>query len=477
MSLDVVVTSASALAGSAVVFAISLALVWFMLVSGSRHVLCSAYVLVAFLFEIFMVKQPYVEVGLQLYPNDVMSLVVLASIVISSFSRPLPVATVPAVVWLAFGVVMVGSLLQGLVYYGKAAGTEVRDYFYYWAVGLYFLVTPWTKGDLVRVARWYHWGGYALVAIALYRWIGLAIGFVPESLLLEVGVTSVFRALPSHAAFYLAMAGLFHFLAWLRGMGTQWSGVHALAFLGLSIVLQHRSVWIATAVAMLAIIVLENRKLGRRLPLLLALGGIGLTAAGIAAGLGWLDELADAMLRSVVSVLDSRSSVTDRVFGWGSLVEDWAGSSIGTLLLGFPYGHGWRRVIDGRVIEFSPHNFYVDLLLRVGFIGVTLMVLATLMAMAHNFRRAVSSEGEYLLRRGLAVALLANLIFYVPYSGTYMHGAITGLALGLMLRSLAQPDVPSMARPSVVTGGPGRHVVVPSAGAGTELTQQSGAHA
>jgi hypothetical protein len=477
MLFDTVLASAGALVGSVAVFAIALALVWFMLVSGSRHILCSAYILIAFLFEIWMVKQPYVEVGLQLYPNDVMSLVVLASIVISSFSRPLPVNAAPTMVWLAFGAVMVGSLLQGLVYYGKAAGTEVRDYFYFWAVGLYFLVTPWTREDLTRVARWYHWGGYALIGIALYRWIGLAVGFVPESLLLEVGVTSVFRALPSHAAFYLAMAGLFHLLAWLRDAGTRWSAVHATVFLGLSVILQHRSVWIATAVAMLAVIVMERRKLGRRLPVLLALGGVGLTAVGIAAALGWLDEFADAMVKSVVSVLDSRSSVTDRVFGWGSLVEDWAGSSIGTLLLGFPYGHGWRRVIDGRVIEFSPHNFYVDLLLRVGFIGVTLMLVATLMAMVHNFSRSAANEGEYLVRRGLAVVLLANLVFYVPYSGTYMHGAITGLALGLMLRSLALPSTSPKVRQPLASGGSGRELTVLPPRAGGDQSGRSSAHA
>jgi hypothetical protein len=52
------------------------------------------------------------------------------------------------------------------------------------------------------------------------------------------------------------------------------------------------------------------------------------------------------------------------MFGWEALLSVWISSSPGTVLFGYPYGTSFRRVVDGVVAEYSPHNFYVQMLLR-----------------------------------------------------------------------------------------------------------------
>ncbi len=435
-------SSVMVLLGPLAALLLAVGLVWFFVVSSDRRTLCVAYVLLAFLFEVFMHKQPYVTVGLQIYLNDVVSIVALVSMVLGWAARPAPIGRGVFMLWVALGGVMLVSLGIGLIQFGKAAGTEVRDYFYYWAIGLYCCTAGLDDTQIRRIARWCVWGAYGLIGIALYRWVGVALGFVPESLLKDVGVTSSFRALPASAAFYLCAAALIQTLAWLRGTGGRLSGLHAMVFTVFVIVLQHRSVWLAYLAAALYLLVSERRCLPRRFPLLLGASLVGGMALSVAAMLGALDGLFDTLQASATLDTGMHSSVTDRVFGWGTLVEDWADSSIGTLLLGYPFGHGWRRVVDGRVLDFSPHNFYVDLLLRVGVVGLALMLMATLMAMVHSLRAKAESEHDYLLLRGMGLVLLASLVYYVPYSGNYLHGAVTGLALAQIIRRHQRTHAP-----------------------------------
>ena len=115
-------------------------------------------------------------------------------------------------------------------------------------------------------------------------------------------------------------------------------------------------------------------------------------------------------------------------------MSDWIESSPGTVFFGYPYGTSYRRVVDRVVVEYSPHNFYVQLLLRTGVVGTSLFILATLMAMCHALFARVESESEHMLLRGLGVVLLASMVYYAPYQGFYVHGAITGLALAQLIR-------------------------------------------
>jgi hypothetical protein len=434
-SLDWILTGSTTLVGTGVALVLAVSVVWFLLASSHRSAVAIAYALAAFLFDVAMIEPPYFTVGLQLYPNDVMSMLLLSFILLRSFSRPVPLLSGPMLLWLAFGATLLASLVIGLGRYGTTAGTEVRDYFYYWAVGLYCCAVEWSEDDIARIGRWAHWAGYGLISIALYRWIGLALGFVSESTILEVGVTSVFRALPSHAAFYLAACGLVHLMRWLRRTGGRWAGLHMVVFFGFVLILQHRSVWAATLVGVATVLLIERRHVPPRAPLLLSMVGVSLAGLFVAVSLGMLDGLIESLTRSTMSMLDTRSSVTDRVFGWGSLVEDWAGSSVGTLIFGFPFGHGWRRVIDNRVIEFSPHNFYVDLLLRVGLVGLALMLVASMAALVHAFLGTTRSERDHVATRAIGVILLAALVYYVPYSASYLHGALTGLGLARLIAS------------------------------------------
>lgn len=417
----------------AVLALLTAALVWLFIRSTANRVAPFGLLLIGFCLEVYFFKQPYIQVGLQIYPNDVISLFVLAAAVIGFAYRPLPVNDSPFLLWLAFGVTMIASFVLGLTDYGRYAGTEVRPFFYMWVAGLYGCVAGFDEADLKRIGRWCLWACYALMAIALYYWVAVEIGFVNRQAVFEEPDSAVFRPVGSHGTFFIAAVGLVQTMAWLRGTGTRWSGWHAAFFIAFTVIMQHRSVWIAAAVGLAMVLLLERRHLPRRFALLL---GFVLTLTfGIAVALafGLLDDLGRRLFESTVSMADDGGTFAARVDGWVRLWENWIAAPIQTLLFGYPFGHGYTRLYNGVVIEFAPHNFYLDLLLRVGIVGTILFLLPTGMAIVHGLRVKATSEFDYLLARGLGVGLLASLVYFVAYPSYYIIGGATGVALAHLI--------------------------------------------
>ena len=434
MELSTIINSGIVAAGAVVIVGVVSIGVWLFINSAARKTVPIALLLVGFCLESIFVKQPYVQFGLQIYPNDVISLFVLLSTVAGFFYRPLPVHETPFLLWLSFGATMILSFIVGLSEYGRYAGTEVRPFFYLWIAGLYCCAAEFNESEVRRIGGWCVWAAYAFIGISIYFWIGVELGLVNRKELFGDSEGTVFRPVGSHAAFFVATVAMIQIMAWLRGTGTRHSGLHAAVLIVFVTVLQHRSVWIAAVVGLLCVMLLERRHLLKRFPFLLGFVVVITLSATIAAWLGYLDELGRTLVQSTLSMGDPQGTFAARVDGWVRLVDSWTAASTQTLLLGFPFGHGYTRMYKDQLIEFGPHNFYLDLVLRVGIVGAILFMLVTLIAIVRSLRAKHESEFEYLLTRGLAVGLIASLVYYIAYPSYYIVGAATGIALAHIMR-------------------------------------------
>ena len=204
-------------------------------------------------------------------------------------------------------------------------------------------------------------------------------------------------------------------------------------FLGFVIIMQHRSVWIAAAIGLFSVLVLERRHLPRRFGLLLGFVLTLTLGVAVAAAFGTFDELAEQLLKSTTSMTDSGGTFAARFDGWVRLLDAWADAKTTTIIFGFPFGHGYTRLYNGVVIDFAPHNYFIDLMLRVGIVGLILFLLPTLMAVGHCLRVKTTSEFDYLLSRGLGVILLAALVYFIAYPSYYLIGGATGVALAHLI--------------------------------------------
>ena len=424
-------------AAGAVPVALVTALAFWLFIKGTAAKLAPvALLLIGFVVEVFFVnRQPYVQIGLQIYPNDLVSMAVFLATLIGFAYRPLPIHASPFLLWLGFGLTIIASFVIGLNKYGRYAGTEVRPFFYVWVAGLYCSANEFDEAELRRIARWCLWTAYAVMAIALYYFIGVTAGLVNRQEVFLEAETATLRPVAAHAVLFTACVGLVQMTMWLRGTGTRLAGLHAAAFMAFTVVLQHRSVWVSAAVGVLAVAVLERRYLPRRFGLLLGFAlAIVLVVAGVGAT-GALDDLARRLTESTLSMMDSGGTFAARIDGWVRLLEQWLAAPPQTLLFGFPFGSGYTRMYNGVIIEFAPHNYFIDLLLRVGIVGTLLFLVPTVMAMVHGLTVKATSEFDYLLSRGLGVSLLVALFFCIAYPSNYSVSAATGLALAHLMRT------------------------------------------
>jgi hypothetical protein len=437
--------SAGVVGAAAAIALATLFFTWVFIKSTATKVLPVGLLLAGFCLEVYFFKQPFFQVGLQIYPNDLVSVFVMMAALVGFAYRPVPINDSPFLLWLAFGVTMIISFVIGLNEYGRYAGTEVRPFFYMWVAGLYCCIADFSEADLKRIGRWCVWTAYVLIAIGIYYWIAVEVGFVNRMEVFESPDTTVFRPVGSHGTFFIAAIGLAHTMAWLRGTGSRWAGLHAAVFIAFTVLMQHRSVWIAAAFGLACVFILERRHLPRRFALMLGFSLVMMFLVALAGAFGLLDDLARRLLESTLSMDDTGGTFAARIDGWVRLWEGWMSAPIHTTLFGFPFGHGYRRLYNDVVVEFAPHNFYLDLILRVGIVGMILFLIPTVMAIVHGLRAKTTSEFDYLLSRGVGVALLAALVYFIAYPSYYLIGGATGVALAHLIRTRREQNKGSVA--------------------------------
>ena len=415
------------------VFAVLFALVgfWMVVATASRVTAGIWTVGIAFLIETALVRAPFIPMGIKVSTDDLAFALLATALVMRVLFFELPRRQAVYGIWLAIGAVFFVSFGLGLSSFGTAAGVEARPYFYFWMAGLYFASFPYSPETLKKMWRITQWCAWLVAAIVVYRWVGLKFGFVSERLVEFAGASSEFRVVGSNPAFFLGMIGAAYFALWLRDSRRS-ALFAALVMLVLVLVLQHRSVWVATFGALLLVAWHQRAALAAKAFPVVGMGVAMVSIMTAFVVLNPSNRLTETLARSTVSVTESHGTHADRLEGWQVLLTDYAGYSPGEWMLGKPYGTGYERYSGGSLRTYSPHNFYIQLLLRLGAIGVLLFLWAHFILRGRVRRTVVdSSDGSILL-----AVLAANLLYYIPYQGFYLQGAFYGVLIGYLATSL-----------------------------------------
>ena len=392
----------------------------------------------AMLLSTLFVAAPAVPLGINVSTDDLAFVLLFCAAVIR-----LPVLAVAARnstlfwLWVAFGGVVLLSLAIGLLTFGSSAGVEVRDNFYFWAAGLYFASFTYSEDQLHRLWRVVQYFAWMMVLIVVYRWVGVKLGFVSESLVLKAGASSEFRVVGSSVTFFLAAVGVVHFAMWLK-RSTSRDLLAALCLLGFVLVLQHRSVWVSVLGALVVVMWHLRTEVSRKVFPLIVIGLTTLSMVAIMVVLNPDSRLAETILKSAVSVTQAQGTHVDRLLGWEALLNDFvATASPHQWLVGKPYGSGFARWVMGHLKEYAPHNFYVVLLLRVGIVGILLLMTVHLW-LRRRVALKTAEESDGVVRAALLGLLAAFLLYYIPYQGVPFQGALYGVLIAVFGARIAE---------------------------------------
>lgn len=402
------------------------------------------------------VEAEVVLVGFRVSASDVVGV----ALIVAAIARFLRQDALSGGQWalLVYGLLVLLGIVGGAGEFGAgAAVNEARKYVSFTGAALYgttIQLTPATRSWIARA--WVRLGVLVLVVVVL-RWSLFFTGIGITAL----GVVDDMRVIPSFETLVLLQAVVIAVwtLVAVRepGTGAAWSSgsppavpampAHRLAwFAGAGaaavLLLQHRTLW--AELALVAVLLLVRvPSVGRRL---LVWGTVGIVAA-TGLSLLVLGEGTETLVMDDLS--DSASNVDTfswRVEGWFDLYESQGPEDPQEWLLGRPFGGGFPRIVSGRLVDVSPHNFYLELLLRVGVLGLAVFLGVHAVAIVRLWR---SRGGTPALRDdALAVILVISLV-----QNATSHPLVDqGLPLGLALAAVAAGRRTSAPRPAVPAG-------------------------
>ncbi len=346
-----------------------------------------------------------------IYPADALAVLLLIATVIHLIRRP-PPARIMLPLSVA-GAMFAANLSLGVAAFGlHHAINESRDWLYFLTATAFVVATgPWTS------RFWRPWFALALGLMGL-AWLGLARYGLHSATSPIVVNGQLVDPRPLNAGGAVALA-----FALVALLGSQTIKLrHKLAF-GVAavctlVVVQQRTVWALLAVVFLIWAAASLRRHGTTRHRRLAATGVallGTVAVALAGGVA----TGNVFDRSLAETTSHNSSFQWRLIGWANLLS--SDRSAGRMAFGFPFGTGYRRVIQGAVVTVNPHSFYVATVLRLGLIG--LIALGFLYWNVWKYRRqAAAALGVSPLT--VALLLVGLLVFSITYQPTFIAGAM-----------------------------------------------------
>ncbi len=359
-----------------------------------------------------------------IYPVDligVAALIVVGKRLLERRQR-LPGAAVPFLLFLCLAATL--ALIGAAQFSVNTAFNEFRGVLEPLPVLLLVAMSFRTEADVDWLVRVWVWFGVVLSGVAVMHWARYGLGSSSTMIVIN-GEVATGRGLPASGALAIVTAAL---LLGYSGRPAQWSAARRrlvmVWLLAIAVLLQHRSVWVVLAVSLLVGTVLERNGRGHRVAA--SVGGLYL---GAVAGLGLLlhgGTVSQHLSASWQAAFAQSSTVTWRVTSWGDLLQQQL-SSVQQWLFGRPFGYGYLRVIDGEIWTVMPHNFYVQVLLRGGVIGLVVLLAGYLLMWRALGDLSVTSDVE--LGVGLRLVLAAQAVYFIPYQLPMEQGLLLGLCV------------------------------------------------
>ncbi len=365
-----------------------------------------------------------VVAGFTILPDDVL----FAGLLLAALLRLLraPTVTVPQRLLLGLAALAAWSTLRGIGIYGLgAAVNELRDFLYYLGGALYFSTALPTRETRARFATYLLRLATLLVVVVLVRWAVLPV--VPSTVpFLARSEEGGIRVIDSRWALLMAQAAMVLAPGWFRGgMGRGRTWLLGLLVLE-TLVLQHRTVWLAL-IGGIGMLVLSSPELGRRV--MRAVAAVTVVSGALILVLIGTEE--SALPQSPVDP----NTVVWRYEGWAALVGQDLGG-VEELALGRPMGSGYERQIRGYTVDVTPHNYFLQVFLRMGGAGVVLLLLLLRVTM-RRLRTAAGSDDDLLSPPILRIVIAMAALFLVAWKPDEIQGIILGLAV-----AAAYPNVP-----------------------------------
>jgi O-Antigen ligase len=323
------------------------------------------------------------------------------------------------------GVLLLLAVVRGMMAFGvEHSVAEFRLLFAFACGALYFATFPPSTSRNDRIGRIWLAASIPMMVLVCLRWLatfaGIDLGVPAE----KFGVNAAIRVIDGPYTFFLAHAAVLTVPFWQlrdeRARRLTRLGVVLLLFV---VVLNRRTVWLALLVGV-AVVMLRNRRLGRRAVVTFA-GAAAVTAA-VYLALPGLGKESGPVAQSATGT----GTLDWRIEGWQGLLESWSKDPV-SWLIGQPFGSGFARRVEGMEVVLEAHNFYLTTLLRTGTVGLVALIVLTGGLLRVLWRAPVGGSGGLLGVDVFPALLGMQLVWLITWTPGIEQGIVTGLAVAL----------------------------------------------
>lgn len=415
-----------------IMFALGLLIPVLIVLTYSRFAAGMVIIFGMYLIDVLLIGSGGLYVGIMLYYTDIaLGLVAFSVLLRMFFAQDFPLRHRG---WVLFFVIFCVNLILGLAIHGSTAGVQARPNFYYIAAGLYAMSFPMDERRLRLIFNAFSLIAFIFVCLSAYRWV---VYYLPiTSLLPEGGVYNIdgsIRVIYSNSSLVIAqvfVVGMF-FAAVARGFTI--AKYLAPVLFGVTLALQHRSVWLAALAGVLVFFMLMRSKSGSMSSQLLLLAGIVAVTATPMLLSDKVSGVTEQIGMSANRALHGESTTGARWNNWKATLDQWSHGGIKTVLIGHNYGGDTTRIVEngnsGTVkITYAAHNLYVETLTSFGVLGLLAFFAANWYVLLGLYRihrdGGDSAETDVLL-----VLMVMQLTYYVAYGADYLQCFIFGVSL------------------------------------------------
>ena len=352
--------------------------------------------------------------------------------------------------WLVlFLILLILSLVRGVIAFGiQTSISDFRLMEFWIAAAVYFATVPPSQRVYDRIAKLWIWMTVPLMVVVLARWLDVFAGIdlgVPRERFGSSDAT--IRVLNGPYTFFLVQGFILTLPFWRQDQRARSIRIVSILLLLFVVLLDRRTAWVALLVGIVTLMV-HDRRLGRRaMWAVVAIGGVVIGA--------YFTLQRAATSGEPIAQASNPASAAWRIDGWVALISQWA-STPTNWFTGEPFGASFLRRIEGSDVVAEPHNFYIEILLRTGALGLIALLALTVGLVAATWR--TSSEYAGVFGSGVLPALLMmQVIWFMAWSPGIEEGILTGIAISLAARR--PTDRPPQAIADLATGRQSAHEI------------------
>lgn len=386
----------------------------------------------SFLVDTWTLGGAAINLGVNLFFADAVFLLIGFSVLTRFFLTKLSPTKNSA--WYLFAGVVLVSTLTGIATFGSSAGVQARSYFYFIVAASYAMSFPMDDRRLGSIYKFITTIACILIAIAIYRWV---VYYLPVPALLppsgSYNIDGPIRVIYSNHALVIAqiMVASFFFSIGVPAFASM--RFFSPLLLGMVVVLQHRSVWVAAFSGIMVRFLLGKTKSGTAASqFLLVLAIAALTAVPLIVS-DKLSGVTEQVSNSAAGAVSGGGTGGERLQSWGELVKKWYGAGPRSILIGQSFGSDSTRTVtnsrgETKQISYIAHNLYVQTLFNTGLLGLAAYLVAALYVLIGLYR-ICKTERENLHAEILFVIIVIQSVYYIPYGVDYLQAVIFGAAL------------------------------------------------